>query len=48
MCKPKEQLEDYHIKKPNHENDLFEIEDEKYIYVGDKVISFETTDKIIN
>ena len=39
-----EHTEDYHIKKANDENFLFEIEDINYIYVGYKVISFETND----
>ena len=47
MFKPNEHTEDYHIKKPNDENFLLEIEDKNYIYVGDKVVSFETDDKKI-
>ena len=47
LFKPNEHTEDYHTRKPNNENFLFEIEDKKYIYVGEKVISFETNDKII-
>ena len=30
------------------ENFLFEIEDKKYIHVGDKLFSFETNDKIVD
>ena len=40
--------EDYVIRKPNNEKFLFEIGDEKYIYVGEKVITFETNDTILN
>ena len=40
--------EDYHIKKPTDEKFLSEIEDENFMYVGDKVVSFETYDKMIN
>ena len=47
VFKPNEQTEDYHIRKPNDENLLFENEDKKYIYVGGKVISFETNDIIV-
>ena len=47
LFKPNEHTEDYHTRKPNNENFLFEIEDKKYIYVGEKVIRFETNDKII-
>ena len=38
VFKPNEHTEDYHIRKPNDENFLFEIEDKKYIYVGEKVL----------
>ena len=48
VFKPNEHREDYLIRKPNDENFLFEIEDEKYIYVGEKVITFETNDIIGN
>ena len=44
VFKPNKHTEDYHIRRPNDENFLFEIEDEKYIYVGEKVITFETND----
>ena len=47
LFKPNEHTEDYHIRKPNDENFLFEVEDKKYIYVGEKVISFETNDIIV-
>ena len=40
--------EDYHIRKPNDKNFLFEIEDKNCFYVGEDLISFETNDKIIN
>ena len=46
VFKPNEHTEDYHIRKPNDENFLFEIGDKKYIYVGEKLITFETDDKI--
>ena len=48
LFKPNEQAEDYHIRKPNGKNFRFEIEDEKYIYVGENIVSFETNDKILN
>ena len=47
LFKPNEHSEDYHTRKPNNENFLFEIGDKKYIYVGEKVISFETNHKIV-
>ena len=34
--------EDYHIRKPNNENLLLEIEDKKYVCKREKVITFET------
>ena len=36
LFKPNEHREDYHIRQPNDENFLFEIGDEKLIYVGEK------------
>ena len=48
VFKPIEHTKDYHIRKPNDENFLFEIEDKKYIYVGGKVFTFETNDTILN
>ena len=47
LFRPNEHSEDYRIRKPNDENFLFEIGDKKNIYVGEKVISFETIDKIV-
>ena len=47
VFKPNERKEDYHNRKPNDENFLFENEDEKNIYVGEKVITFETIDNIV-
>ena len=47
LLKPNEHTEDYHIRKPNNETFLFEIGDEKYIYVGEKLITFETNDTIL-
>ena len=43
---PNEHTEDYHIRKPNDEKFLFQIEDKKFFYVGDKVLSFETNDML--
>ena len=48
MFQPNNHTEDYHIRKPNDENFLFGIKDKICIYVGDKVVSFETNDKILN
>ena len=47
LFRPNEHCEDYHIRKPNDENFLFETEDKKYIHAGDKLFSFETNDKIV-
>ena len=47
LFKPNEHTEDYHTRKQNNENFLFEIGDKKYIFVGEKIISFETNDKIV-
>ena len=46
LFRPNEHTEDYHIRKPNDKNFLFEIGDKKYIYVGEKLLTFETDDKI--
>ena len=42
VFEPNEHTEDYHIRRPNDENFLFAIGDKKYIYVGEKIIRFET------
>ena len=47
MFRLNEHSEDYHIRKPNDENFLFEIEDKKYIHVEEKLFSFETNDEIV-
>ena len=44
VFRPNEHTEDYYIRKPNNENFLFKIEDEKYIHVGEKLFNFETDD----
>ena len=45
--RPNEHTEDYYITKPNDESFLFEIGDEKNIYVGEKVFTFEANDIIV-
>ena len=47
VLKPNEHTQDYHIRTPNDENFLFHLKDNEYIYVGDRVISFETDDVIV-
>ena len=47
VLKPNDHTEDYPIRKPNDENFPFEVEDKKYIFVGEKVNSFETNDIIV-
>ena len=47
VFQPNEQTEDYHNRKPNVENRLFEIGDKIFFYVGKKVISFGTDDRKI-
>ena len=42
-----EYTEDYHIKKPDDKNFLFEIEDEKIVYVAENIFTFEKNDKIV-
>ena len=44
LLKPNGHREDY--QKANDENLLFEIGDKKYLYVGEKLVSFETNEKI--
>ena len=48
LFEPNEHKENYHIRKPNDENFLFEIEDKKYIPVGEKLVTFKTNGKIVN
>ena len=45
LFKQNEHTDFHYIRKPNGENFLFEIEDYKYIYVGEFLVSFETKDK---
>ena len=47
LFKLNEHTEDYHNRKPNDENFLFEIGDEKYFYVGEKIFTFETNDILV-
>ena len=47
LFKPNGHKEDYHIRKTNDEKFLIEIEDKKYVYVEDKIFSFETIDLIV-
>ena len=47
LLKPNEHNEDYHIREPDDENFLFQIEDKKYVYVGDKVVTFKTNAEIV-
>ena len=48
LFKPNEHTEDFHIRKSNNKNFLFENEDEKYNYVGENLVSFETIDQTVN
>ena len=41
VFKPYEHTVDYHIRKPNDEKLLFEIGDNKWIYKGEKVFTFQ-------
>ena len=47
LGKPNEHTEDYHIRKPKDKIFLLEIEEKKYNYVGENLVSFETNDKIV-
>ena len=47
FLKQNEHTEIYHIRKPNDKNFLFEAENKKYIYVGENLVSFETSNKIV-
>ena len=48
LFKPNEPKEDYHVRSPNDENFLFEVEDDEYVYACDKVISLKTNEKIVD
>ena len=48
VFKPNEHTEDYHIRKPKVEKFLFEIEDKKFIWVAEFLVSFETNDIYVN
>ena len=45
---PNEQKEDYYIRKPNDEILLFQVKENEFVYVGEKVISFRTDNKVVN
>ena len=45
--RPKEHCPDNYNRKPNDENFLFKIEDKKYIHVGEKLFSFETSEQVV-
>ena len=44
---PNEHTEFYSNRGPNDKKILFEIEDRKYVYVGEKFFSLEPTDEIV-
>ena len=45
VFKPNKHTADYHIRTPNDESFLFHVKDNEYVYVSDRVISFETGDE---
>ena len=45
LFKPNEHKVDYNL---NDETFLFEIGNQRYVYVGDKLVTTETNDKILN
>ena len=45
LSKPNENTKEQYIRKPNDKNFLFETEDKIYTYVGEKVVTFETSYK---
>ena len=48
LFRPNEHIEDYHIRKPNDdENFLFKIGDKNIYSYGEKFFSFETDDEIV-
>ena len=48
LFKPNKRKEEYHIRKSNDENFLFDIGERIYIHMGEKLVGFETNDKIVN
>ena len=42
LFKPNRHKQDYHIRKSNDENFLSEIEDERDVYMGEEIFTFET------
>ena len=47
LLKPNEHTEDFYNRRPNDKNFLFEVEDKIYVYMGETLFSFETTDKAV-
>ena len=47
LFKTNELTEYYYTRRPNDKNNLFEIDNKKHIFMGEKIVSFETTDKIV-
>ena len=45
---PNEHKEVYHNRKPNDEKLLYQLKDKYYVFVGEKVISFEINEKIVS
>ena len=45
VFKPNEHREDYQIRKPKNERFSFQFEDNEYVHKGDKLFSFQTTEK---
>ena len=47
LLKPNEHPEDFYNRRLNDKKLLLEIEHEKYIHAGEKIVSFETTYTIV-
>ena len=48
LFKPNVHKELHHTRKPNNKNFLFQVKDIEYVYVGEKVITFETNEKPVS
>ena len=48
VFKPIEHTEGYHNSKPNNEDFPFQVKENEYVYVGNKVITFEINKKIVS
>ena len=48
LVQPNEHKEDFYVRKPNDKVFLFQVKNIEYVYVGEKVFSFEMNEKKVD